>query len=399
MESLLIGCYSLQPSLIDLASKEPISSLKIIKIEASSVSESFINSSTRLDLSSPSPKSPSLSCSSSPQPSTVITSIRVSPNHRSQCYITTTYTPYRDLIRTNLINTETSSPAAIDSKQCSGEPATSTSPSTTIGTVSSSSAKSRNGRSVNKRNGRWTFTNCRERQRQQNVNEAFQELRSKIPTQPIDKKLSKCSILTRAIEYIKLLNGILEKMDDNGDYYSQGTRKRARYDSEDTQLDCKPSSRNSLLTTSSSSSIHDYESDCPNPGEDEEEKYENANLVKTGNKGLRERQNLGSSRLSCNNRPLETNVSITRVNGTIQSPQFSQITDRVILDCSPVNGSSQRSFTKENLSDGFSQDSQETIRSSEDKIIMDDVSLVSYEFDSSREQSISSTVSSPSDSD
>lgn len=56
-------------------------------------------------------------------------------------------------------------------------------------------------------------TNNRERQRQQDVSEAFQELRSKIPTEPVDKKLSKCTILTRAIEYIKLLNRILDSYD------------------------------------------------------------------------------------------------------------------------------------------------------------------------------------------
>ncbi|XP_074603242.1 uncharacterized protein LOC141856729 [Brevipalpus obovatus] len=66
-----------------------------------------------------------------------------------------------------------------------------------------------------KKPSRRVFTNCRERERQQNVNDAFQELRSKIPTEPLDKKLSKCSILTRAIDYIKLLKSVLDFFDRN----------------------------------------------------------------------------------------------------------------------------------------------------------------------------------------
>lgn len=64
-----------------------------------------------------------------------------------------------------------------------------------------------------KKASRRVHTNNRERQRQQDVSDAFQELRAKIPTEPIDKKLSKCTILTRAIEYIKLLNRILDSYD------------------------------------------------------------------------------------------------------------------------------------------------------------------------------------------
>lgn len=61
-----------------------------------------------------------------------------------------------------------------------------------------------------RKGGRRASTNCRERVRQQNVNEAFQELRSKVPTDPPDKKLSKCTILTRAIEYIRVLDKVLK---------------------------------------------------------------------------------------------------------------------------------------------------------------------------------------------
>lgn len=298
-----------------------------------------------------------------------------------------------------------------------------------IGTVSSSSSgvtkTSRNGRSGSKKNGRWTFTNCRERQRQQNVNEAFQELRAKIPTQPVDKKLSKCSILTRAIEYIKLLNGILEKMDDDEEDEDEdndqdencafsGIRKRSRYCSSNevavNSVHCKSSSRNSVITSSSSSSIHDYESDGAGGGEEmlEDEVDEKEDKSSNNHRTRKKKEKKVSSRISScssnNNRPLETNVSITRVNTNLKGSQtFNQINER--LNCSPIVTRSstinrrQRSFCQENLCDGLSQDSQETLRSSEDKMIMDDVSIVSYEFDSSGEQSISSTVSSPSDSD
>ena len=61
-----------------------------------------------------------------------------------------------------------------------------------------------------RKGGRRASTNCRERVRQQNVNEAFQELRAKVPTDTTDKKLSKCTILTRAIEYIRVLDKVLK---------------------------------------------------------------------------------------------------------------------------------------------------------------------------------------------
>lgn len=61
-------------------------------------------------------------------------------------------------------------------------------------------------------------TNGREMMRQKSVNEAFQRLRCKVPTNPPDKKLSKCFILTRAIEYIKVLDKVLK--------YQEGEEKR-----------------------------------------------------------------------------------------------------------------------------------------------------------------------------
>jgi len=61
--------------------------------------------------------------------------------------------------------------------------------------------------------GRRTFTNSRERWRQQNVNGAFSELRRLIPTHPPDRKLSKSEILRLALRYIDFLNRLLVDQD------------------------------------------------------------------------------------------------------------------------------------------------------------------------------------------
>nr|CAG4652146.1 EOG090X0D01 [Triops cancriformis] len=57
---------------------------------------------------------------------------------------------------------------------------------------------------------RKSFTNTRERWRQQNVSGAFAELRKLVPTHPPEKKLSKNEILRMAIKYIRLLSNVLE---------------------------------------------------------------------------------------------------------------------------------------------------------------------------------------------
>ncbi|KAI1280895.1 T-cell acute lymphocytic leukemia protein 1 [Halotydeus destructor] len=53
-------------------------------------------------------------------------------------------------------------------------------------------------------------TNVRERNRQKCVNLAFAELRSRLPSYPIDKKFSKHEILRSTIKYIRILENILE---------------------------------------------------------------------------------------------------------------------------------------------------------------------------------------------
>lgn len=55
-----------------------------------------------------------------------------------------------------------------------------------------------------------SLTNTRERWRQQNVNDAFLDLRKLVPTYPPDKKLSKNEILRLAIKYINTLMRVLE---------------------------------------------------------------------------------------------------------------------------------------------------------------------------------------------
>ena len=55
----------------------------------------------------------------------------------------------------------------------------------------------------------------RERRRMQSINEAFEGLRSHIPTLPYEKKLSKVDTLKLAISYITFLGEMVRK-DKNG---------------------------------------------------------------------------------------------------------------------------------------------------------------------------------------
>lgn len=57
--------------------------------------------------------------------------------------------------------------------------------------------------------------NLRERRRMQSINEAFEGLRSHIPTLPYEKRLSKVDTLKLAINYIGFLSEIVKK-DKNG---------------------------------------------------------------------------------------------------------------------------------------------------------------------------------------
>ncbi len=73
---------------------------------------------------------------------------------------------------------------------------------------------------------RKTFSNSRERWRQQNVSGAFAELRKLVPTYPPEKKLSKNEILRLAIKYIRLLSNVLEWQKQQENSLGQQTIKQ-----------------------------------------------------------------------------------------------------------------------------------------------------------------------------
>lgn len=72
---------------------------------------------------------------------------------------------------------------------------------------------------------RKTFSNSRERWRQQNVSGAFAELRKLVPTYPPEKKLSKNEILRLAIKYIRLLSNVSEWQKQQENVLSQQMAK------------------------------------------------------------------------------------------------------------------------------------------------------------------------------
>ena len=67
--------------------------------------------------------------------------------------------------------------------------------------------------------------NLRERRRMQSINEAFEGLRTHIPTLPYEKRLSKVDTLKLAISYISFLNDMLKK-DKNGNETGLNGMKR-----------------------------------------------------------------------------------------------------------------------------------------------------------------------------
>ena len=73
---------------------------------------------------------------------------------------------------------------------------------------------------------RKTFSNSRERWRQQNVSGAFAELCKLVPTYPPEKKLSKNEILRLAIKYIRLLSNVLEWQKQQENLVGQQTVKQ-----------------------------------------------------------------------------------------------------------------------------------------------------------------------------
>lgn len=71
--------------------------------------------------------------------------------------------------------------------------------------------------------------NLRERRRMQSINEAFEGLRSHIPTLPYEKRLSKVDTLKLAISYITFLSEMVKK-DKNGN--EQGLTLKRNYQKE-----------------------------------------------------------------------------------------------------------------------------------------------------------------------
>lgn len=67
--------------------------------------------------------------------------------------------------------------------------------------------------------------NMRERRRMQSINEAFEGLRTHIPTLPYEKRLSKVDTLKLAISYIQFLADLLKKDKNGNEMTSSGLQK------------------------------------------------------------------------------------------------------------------------------------------------------------------------------
>lgn len=72
-------------------------------------------------------------------------------------------------------------------------------------------SKPRRSNNINLQSQQRQAANMRERRRMQNINEAFEGLRSHIPTLPYEKKLSKVDTLKLAISYINFLGEMVRK--------------------------------------------------------------------------------------------------------------------------------------------------------------------------------------------
>ncbi|KAM9761542.1 T-cell acute lymphocytic leukemia protein 1 homolog [Menidia menidia] len=102
---------------------------------------------------------------------------------------------------------------------------------------------------------RRSFTNSRERWRQQNVNGAFAELRRLIPTHPPDRKLSKNEILRLALRYIGFLDRLVVDQ-------SQRAAPRGRAGSLTEEEEEEEEEEGGLSSNSSCQSSEDADSDC-----------------------------------------------------------------------------------------------------------------------------------------
>lgn len=114
-------------------------------------------------------------------------------------------------------STDSSLPSNMSTTMSTFEPTTTTtsttvtSPTTSIYNVDTTASTRHHvyGHGQGVRKGKRS-TNTREKWRQQNVNNAFANLRKLVPTHPPDRKLSKNEILRLAIRYIRLLTSVIE---------------------------------------------------------------------------------------------------------------------------------------------------------------------------------------------
>ena len=109
------------------------------------------------------------------------------------------------------------------------------------------------------------LTNSRERWRQQNVNDAFLDLRALVPTHPPDKKLSKNEILRLAIRYINNLMEILDRIDhESTGTNHQGTISQTKSEHYSSYLRSNEHKSTSYLTfdfSSSNSTLSSFSDD------------------------------------------------------------------------------------------------------------------------------------------
>ncbi|PZQ46211.1 MAG: hypothetical protein DI551_05530 [Micavibrio aeruginosavorus] len=104
----------------------------------------------------------------------------------------------------------------------------------------SSSTKQRRSNNLSLQSQQRQAANMRERRRMQNINEAFEGLRSHIPTLPYEKKLSKVDTLKLAISYITFLGEMVRKDKNGADVGISGLHKPChKIPPKKTYLRCK----------------------------------------------------------------------------------------------------------------------------------------------------------------
>ncbi|XP_077981732.1 uncharacterized protein LOC144436748 [Glandiceps talaboti] len=102
------------------------------------------------------------------------------------------------------------------------------------------------------------YTNTRERWRQQNVNIAFNELRTLLPTHPPDKRLSKNEILRLTMKYITFLTKLRDDQEKEagiGNMSDSFTGSPASHSFNVTRIECSDDDRSVHVSPISSPSF------------------------------------------------------------------------------------------------------------------------------------------------